>query len=218
MQQWIRYALRLVFSVVLAGPISLAVAQNGGDPTAVALSAVQVCPLKVGAVVPLVTLRNVQGIEVDLKTEIAKKPTVLVFYRGSWCVYCNRQMSQLKEIESGILELGYQVIAVSPDRAEKLNETLDKYGLKYTLLSDSKMIAAQAFGLAFRVSQETLDRYKRINIDLDDASGENHHLLPVPAVFIVGQDGIIRVEYVNPNYKVRIDPDVILAAAKSALK
>ncbi|MGH2569205.1 MAG: hypothetical protein ACRDGA_12785, partial [Bacteroidota bacterium] len=63
-----------------------------------------------------------------------------------------------------------------------------------------------------------LQRYKTINIDLEDASGESHHLLPVPAVFIVGTDGVIRFSYVNPNYRVRIDPDVLLAAAKAAFE
>jgi peroxiredoxin len=113
--------------------------------------------------------------------------------------------------------MGYQVIAVSADRAEKLAETMQKDSLDYTLLSDSKTFAAQALGLAFRVEENVVERYKQNKMDLEDASGERHHILPVPAAFIVGMDGIIKFEYVNPNYRVRVDPEVLLAAAKSAL-
>lgn len=194
-------------------------AQNRGRSAEhVADSAEDVCPIKVGTSIPRVLLRSVDGTEVNLREEVTKKPTVLIFYRGGWCAYCNRQMSQLKEVEGALLDLGYQLIAISPDRPEKLRETLDRYEFRYALFSDSKAEAIKAFGLAFRVSQQTLDRYKTINIDLEDASGESHHVLPVPAAFIVGSDGVIKYSYVNPDYRVRIDPGVLLAAAEAALK
>jgi peroxiredoxin len=206
----------LLFTFCASAPLF---AQDGSQHVVpVAGSAEEVCPIKVGATVPKVVLRSVDGVVVNLAEEISKKPTVLIFYRGGWCVYCNRQMSQLREIERAVLDLGYQLIAISPDRPEKLRETIDKYEFSYTLLSDSKAEAIKAFGLAFRVSQQTLDRYKTIHIDLEDASGESHHVLPVPAAFIVGTDGVIKYSYVNPNYRVRIDPDVLLVAAKAALK
>jgi peroxiredoxin len=186
--------------------------------SAVAQSAEEICPLKVGAHLPDITLPSFEGKPVNLLAEVTNKPTILIFYRGGWCVYCNTQMMALKNIEKDLLALGYQLIAISPDRPEKLRETIDRYELQYTLLSDSKAMAAQAFGLAFRVSDETLQRYKAINIDLEEASGEQHHLLPVPAAFVVGKDGVVRFSYVNPNYRVRIDPAVLLAAAKAALK
>lgn len=208
--------LQLAFLIL---PLSTALSQPLETiRSGVAPSAEEICPVKVGASVPSIPLQTVEGAAVDLKEEVTKKPTVLVFYRGGWCVYCNAQMSKLKEIESSLLTLGYQVIAVSPDRPEKLRETLDKYEFNYTLLSDSKSVAAQAFGLAFQVSEQVLRRYKTFNIDLEAASGEMHHVLPVPAAFIVGKDGVVRYSYVNPDYRTRVDPDVLLAAAKAALK
>ena len=80
------------------------------------------------------------------------------------------------------------------------------------------MKAARALGIAFRMDDATLERYKGCGIDLETASGETHHLLPVPSVFIVGKDGLIKFTYVNPDYKVRVAPDVLLAAARAALK
>ena len=86
--------------------------------------------------------------------------------------------------------------------------------MSYQLLSDSKMEASQGFGLAFKVDDKTHEIYKGYGIDLEAASGEKHHLLPVPSVFLVGTDGIIDFSYVNPDYKVRIEPEILLAAAQ----
>ncbi len=126
-------------------------------------------------------------------------------------------MGQLKSIEPKLLELGYQLIAISADRPEKLRESIEKQELHYVLLSDSSTAAAQAFGIAFRVDEKTLERYKQFGIDLEEASGEKHHILPVPAAFVAGTDGVIKFEYINPNYKIRINPELLLSAAKAAL-
>ncbi len=182
------------------------------------ISAEDIRPILIGAAVPKLTLSTVDGNSFDLNAAITEKPTVLIFYRGGWCPYCNVQLGQLQDIEPKLIQLGYQIIAINPDRPAKLGQAIQKHKLNYLLLSDSKMIGAQAFGLAFKVDEATLERYKNLGIDLEDASGEKHHLLPVPAVFVVGTDGIINFEYVNPNYKVRISPDLLLAAAKAALE
>ena len=116
------------------------------------------------------------------------------------------------------MKLGYQIVAISPDRPEKLGASAKKHALAYVLLSDSKMTAARAFGVAYKVDDETMKLYRKYEIDLEEASGEKHHELPVPSVFLIGGSGKIAFEYVNPDYKVRLDPDVLLAAAKSAIK
>jgi peroxiredoxin len=187
--------------------------QAAEPPTPQTADAVR--PLLVGARAPKVTLRDTQGAPVDLTALLAKKPTVLVFYRGGWCMYCNTQLGQLKQAEAKILESGWQIVAVSPDRPAKLAESLAKHELNYSLLSDSDMAAARAFGVAFRLDDETVTKYQGYGIDLDDASGRDHHLLPVPAVFLLDAEGTIVFQYVNPNYAVRLHPDVLLAAVAS---
>jgi len=124
------------------------------------------------------------------------------------------QLGQLQKIETDLIELGYQIIAISPDRPEKLRESVEKQQLGYTVASDRHMEAAKAMGLAFRVSEETLERYSKWGIDLEEASGETHRLLPVPAVFLLNRDGVIEFQFVHPNYKVRLDPEILQAVAK----
>jgi peroxiredoxin len=94
-------------------------------------------------------------------------------------------------------------------------ESLDDPDIGYTIYSDSSLQATRAFGLAFKVDDELVEKYLKWNIDLEKASGETHHVLPAPATYIIGKDGIINFAYVNPNYKARLHPDVLLAAANA---
>jgi len=191
-------------------------ATNSG--ATVATSAEDIHPLSIGATVPALTLQAADGSAFDMNTVIAKRPTVVIFYRGGWCPYCNLHLGQLQTIEPELLKLGYRILAISPDRPEKLGGSEQTHKLTYTLLSDHTMSAARAFGVAFRVEDGTLETYKGYGIDLEAESGENHHLLPVPSVFIVGTDGTVKFVYANPDYKIRLAPDVLLGAAKMAIQ
>jgi len=181
----------------------------------VASSADQVTPLLNNAMIPDVTVKNTEGEDVSLRDLVSDKPSIFVFYRGGWCPYCNQHLADLKKIENDIEKMGYQVFAISADRPELLKETMAKNELTYTLLSDSPMNATKAFGIAFKVDDATINRYKEYGIDLEEDSGYNHHLLPAPAIYLVGTDGIVDFNYVNPDYKKRIEGEILLAAAKA---
>ena len=115
-------------------------------------------------------------------------------------------------------ELGYQIIALSPDRPEKVAGVLKgAKAVDYTLLSDAKMEAAQSFGIAWTVDPKMVGQLKQYGIDLEEASGETHNLLPVPAIFVVSAEGKVEFAYANPDYRVRLAPAVLLAAAKDAV-
>lgn len=172
-------------------------------------------PLEVGASIPAVTVRSVSGQEVSLQSAVAGKPTLLIFYRGGWCPYCNTQLGSLSEIESELSSLGVQILALSPDKSEKLSTSLEKNKLSYTLLSDSKASAMEAFGIAFKVEDSLVEKYKtEYKIDIEADSGETHHLLPVPAAFLFGTDGKLKYRYFNADYKVRVSSKELLEEAR----
>lgn len=183
----------------------------------VAPSAEQICPLLVGSKIPQLELKTSEGQPFDLNQSISQKPALLIFYRGGWCPYCNSHLAELQKIETDLLEMGYQIIAISVDRFENLPATLEKHQLKYTLLSDNQAQATRAFGLAYKVSDATFRRLHQFGMNLEKASGEEHHILPVPAAFLIGTDGVIKFSYVNPNYKLRIKANLVLAAARVEL-
>ncbi|WP_421775427.1 peroxiredoxin-like family protein [Gracilimonas sp.] len=210
MNLYSKKALTSVFTVLIT--FLLIFPLNAQD---YANSANEVSPLLISSEIPDVAVKNIKGETISLRDKVSEQPSILVFYRGGWCPYCSRHLADLKKIEEDLYEIGYQVLAISPDRPEKLKATLNENELGYTLLSDSPMNATKAFGLAFKVDTETVERYKSIGIDLEGDSGYDHHLLPAPAVYIVNTEGKVRFNYVNPNYKERIDGDVLLTAAKA---
>ena len=173
-------------------------------------------PLKAGDSIPDVTLRTEQDQAVSLRKLVAAKPTVLIFYRGGWCPYCMRHLQALEGIEKDLVAEGVQLLAISMDQPSKLRETPNRDKLHYRLLSDSSAQAVKAFGIAFTVDDATLEKYKTYHVDLEAASGQSHHILPHPSVFVVDQAGKIRFAHVNPNYKVRLDPAKILDAVREA--
>lgn len=176
-------------------------------------------PLAVGDAIPDVTLRTEEDREVSLRKLVAAKPTVLIFYRGGWCPFCTRHLSELAGIEKDLATAGAQLLAISMDQPSKLRETPQRDKLGYRLLSDSDANAAKSFGIVFQVEDALVQKYKdAYRIDLEAASGRTHHLLPHPAVFVADTGGTIRFAHVNPHYKVRLEPKRILEAAEAAAR
>ena len=151
---------------------------------------------------------------INLLNLILGKRSILIFYRGGWCPYCNLHLADLVKIDNKLINLGYQIIAISIDKPDKIKESLAKYKPNYILLSDSKADASKAFGLAFKVDDTNIELLKSHNMNIEEASGEKHNILPVPAVFMLNKEGIIQFEYVNPNYKVRLKSEIILKVAE----
>jgi len=175
-------------------------------------------PLKVGQHAPNVSLLNLQGQKVKLKEALGEKPTVLIFYRGSWCPFCNAHLADLAKVEGELRALGYQLIALSPDKPSDLAEAAKKNELNYTLYSDSSAAAMHAFGVAWHVDDDLDELIKGYGVDVAKASGENHRILPVPSVFIIDPMGKIRYAYSNADYKIRLKGSEVLHAAKAAVR
>ena len=205
--------MKLLFTITL-----LLLFHTNGFTQEVPKDSFDVTPLLINSTIPNTSVKTVDGMDITLHEVIKVKPTVFVFYRGGWCPYCTRHMSELAQIEEQILEMGYQIVGTSVDRPEILKATLEEIELKYILLSDSPAEAIKAFGLAFEVDQATVDRYMSIGIDLEGDAGHDHHILPAPAVYIVDQEGKVNFQYVNPNYRQRISGEILLAAAKTFIK
>lgn len=172
-------------------------------------NAEDISPLLTGETIPNATLIATAGEPVDLKEIIGKKPTILVFYRGGWCPYCNLQLSGLAKIETEIIDLGYQILAISPDDYQNLKSTESQDSIKYTLLSDPNGNFIQQMGIAFK----TPTLVKGF-IATKGQKGKVSDVIPAPAVFILNEEGSILFEYINPNYKQRISSEMLLAVLK----
>lgn len=173
----------------------------------IAPDAKSICPILIGENIPELTLINTDNQPVELKKLLKEKPTVMIFYRGGWCPYCNAHLAKIAEIENDIIKAGYQVIAISPDEPEQLTHTIDKKELKYTLLSDGDGKLMQAMGIAFKAN----DAKWKTNQLQKYSGGKNTGFLPVPSVFVVNTKGEVMFEHINPNYKQRLDGKLLMA-------
>lgn len=212
-----RHIFSLLFLLFVNTALQAQTSASEQQATAIPSSAEAVNPLKEGNKIPAVNLISPEGDSFDLKAYVKEQPVVLIFYRGGWCPYCNIHLQELMEADPELRTMGYQILAVSPDKPEKLAESLKKHEMTYRLLSDPAMSAAKAFGVAYQVGESTVKRYKENGIELPHGPEKNQHLLPVPSVFVIDREGIIRYVYFNADIKTRIKTDDLLQEAKNAL-
>ncbi len=205
-------------SAALIGACGTDNANSGGSTGAkdnVPGNANDVRPLLPGMKAPAFTITDAAGVPFEFDPDNLKNRTVVTFYRGGWCPYCERYLSRLRAAEPDLIFLGYDLLYLSADRHELLKPSLQETEYQYKVLSDNDLTAAKAFGVAFRLDDELFQKYVDNGHDLEGASGRTHHMLPAPATFVIGTDGIIRFQYVNPNYKIRLDPNILFQAAES---
>jgi len=208
--------LALLALVIGLSPLSRAVE---APPLPVASTAEVARPLAVGATAPAAMLKTADGTPFNLAESLATKPTLLVFYRGGWCPFCNTQLAELQKYQDEFIALGYQILAVSPDAPGSMPTTVDKNHLAYTLLSDRDMQASGAFGIAWRTEAAMAERYATRGIALAPVPGEpGAFWLPVPSVFVVRPPGVIAHVFSDANFRVRPPMDELLKAATAAVK
>ncbi len=171
-----------------------------------------ISPLLIGEKIPEAELKSPDGVSHKLLTIIGEKPTVLLFYRGGWCPFCNVHLYEIQGVQSEVVNLGYQIIAISPDSPENLQNTDNKDKLDYSIFSDGNGALIKSLGLAFKAPERYSDMLKK------SSGGLNEGFLPVPAVFVVDTSGKIQFEYINPDYKIRLSAGLLMAVLKELKK
>jgi peroxiredoxin len=144
------------------------------------------------------------GNEIRLKDVLRDSLVVLIFYRGQWDPYCNKQLRKLEDSLQLIKDKGARLIAVTPEKPEYISKTIEKTKASYPLLYDNEMKIMKAYAVAFQVDEKTVSRYKNADIDLAAANGQkNKVFLPVPAVYIISKEGTILYRHFDADYKKR---------------
>jgi peroxiredoxin len=149
--------------------------------------------------------KDLTGEAVNLKDLRKKGPVVIVFYRGNWCPYCNKELSRLQDSLQLIKDKGASLVAITPETTEGIIKTAEKTKAAFPIVYDEDMKIMKAYDVAYKVDEKTVARYK--NFDIDLATNNNQRpeeiTLPVPAVYIVDKEGNITYRYFEPDYKKR---------------
>ena len=160
--------------------------------------------LKTGSTAPHFEAVDMNDNIFSLRDALNENPVVLIFYRGHWCPVCNKHLAKLQDSLQLILDRGVELIAVSPEKPELLKKTSEKTGAEFRLLHDEDYKIAAAYGVKFRPTGMQLATYNvALGADLKDAHSDETQQLPIPATYIIDQEGKIAWRHFNPDYKQR---------------
>jgi peroxiredoxin len=169
----------------------------------------------VGAVAPDFRLPDVKDNPVSLTDLLRRGPIVLTFYRGGWCPYCNIQLRAYQTALPQIAALGARLVAISPQLPEQSLSTAQADELTFEVLSDVGNDAARRFGLVYALPEELRAALRSNNKALPGINGDESWELPVPATYVIAQDGRIVLAYIEVDYRKRLGPEAILDALRS---
>ena len=165
---------------------------------------------RVGEAFPNLALPDASGRYRSILQIQDGRPLVISFNRGRWCPFCVHELQCWAAASAALVEAGGTLIVVAGEIGEGASSIQDMIGPSATLLCDVDHGAALACGLAFPVGDDLKRRYLEIGIDLAAIYGSDGGFLPIPATFVVGEDGNIRYAHVDPDFRMRAEPmDVV---------
>jgi peroxiredoxin len=171
---------------------------------------------KAGDVAPSFSLKDGDGNVVSSEELLKKGPLIVSFYRGVWCPYCNLELQALEAAKPAFDKYGASLVAISPQTAPNSRKSVRQNKLTFPILSDVKGKIGAAFGLRFDLPDYLVELYKSLKNDLPAFSDDPSWTLPMPARYVIGQEGTILYSEVNPDYTRRPDPEDMIPVLQRA--
>ena len=178
-------------------------------------SGIEVSTKKVGDRAPSLSLPDAKGDMVSVDGLLEKGPVVAIFYRGGWCPYCNLELRAWQAHLTELLSLGATLVAISPQKPDNSLSTAEKNGLAFPVLSDSELIAANGFGIAFTLPPELVELYGSVGNNLPELNGNGKWVLPIPATFVIDRSGVIQYAHVEADYRERAEPAEVMKVVRT---
>ncbi|KAI1749577.1 AhpC-TSA-domain-containing protein [Xylaria castorea] len=165
--------------------------------------------IQVGDKLPEFRLTDATGKEVTSDSLLAKGPLLITFYRGEWCPFCNISIAFLQKHLPDFQARGVTLVAISPELPNNNMTTTEKHALQFPVLTDLHNGFARKLGIVYDQSSAK-DLHKSLGIDLNARNGDATWEVPIPATLLVTKDGIVRNTAIEPDYKIRLDPEQAL--------
>jgi peroxiredoxin len=169
--------------------------------------------INVGTTLPDADLLDPYGASTTLYRSVGDQLSVVVFYRGAWCPYCNIALNSYQsELVPELARRGVRLVAISPQAPDASLSMQEKNGLTFTVLSDPGNQLAKAAGILTAPSSEVRAAQLQLGLDLTAVNADGTIQIPMPTTIIVTADHLVRWVDVHPDYSTRSEPDQILAA------
>ena len=169
---------------------------------------------KPGEIMPPFALPDESGHLVRLHDLLRHGPAIVTFNRGHWCPYCRISINTLAKAQGRIDALGARMVAIVPESGPFAAEMKFDSNVKFPILSDIDNGYALSLNLAIWVDGEMKELMQQIGRDLPRYQGNDSWMLPIPASFVVGQDGRIKARFIDPDYRKRMAVEELIAALK----
>ncbi|KAA1152927.1 peroxiredoxin-like family protein [Pseudoalteromonas fuliginea] len=171
--------------------------------------------LQIGQKVESFSLANHKGENVELADLLKKGPVIISFYRGGWCPYCNLELKALNDYLPQFKTQSAQLVAISPQLPDETLSTAQKNNLEFDVLCDVSNKVAEQFGLLFTLDERIQALYTQFGIDFEHYYGDKSFKLPLPATYVINQEGVITYAFLSEDYTLRAEPIDVMAALES---
>lgn len=176
--------------------------------------------LPVGSAAPQFALPDSNRRIVRSTDLLALGPLIVKFFRGRWCAYCMTELDAWRELYARVRAQGALLVAVSPQTVHQNDLMLQQAAqqsrpLPFPVLSDAGCAVAAQFQLVYSVPAYHQRHYRTILVNLPFMNGDPAWRLPLPATYLVRADGTVAYAQAHSDFRVRPDPEELLAALTS---
>src|SRR5919201_2063682 len=131
---------------------------------------------------------------VGLDELLGTGPVAVTFHRGHWCPYCRININALSQAHQEISTEGGKIVAIMPDRQKFAAELKSAGQIPFPILTDMDNGYALSLNLAIWVGAE-MQKMMAGRQDLPAYQGNSSWMLPIPATFVVGRDGLVKARF-----------------------
>ena len=167
--------------------------------------------LKIGEKAPQITGIDQFNQAIDSQEILKENKILLIFYRGNWCPFCKKHLLKLQENLEKFKSKGIRVLVVTPEKADKIEETTENFQSTFSILHDEDNKIMEAYKVSFEVNEQNVPSYFKFTKDkIKEYNEIENNVLPVPATYLISKDALISYVHYNPDYKKRANFDEIM--------
>jgi peroxiredoxin len=171
---------------------------------------------KPGDKMPFFAMPDENGHLVTLEDLLTEGPLAMTFHRGHWCPYCRINTRALAEAQAEVVSNNGRLAAIMPDREQFAAAFKAEGGVHYPILTDIDNGYALSLNLAVWVGEEMQQILEAGGRIVPDYQGNAAWVMPIPATFVIAQDGLITARFIDPDYRKRMTVEDLLAALRTA--
>lgn len=138
-------------------------------------------------------------------------PLIVTFVYGTWSPLCTVGLRALQKATFRIRAAGATTIVITPEAGELPPNFKRDRRLDLKILSDLDLGVSLSFGLVSVVPADIKSHLLRRGLDLCAPHGFSFWMLPMPAIYVLDQRGIIRRAFVGPDSITGAKTDTLLA-------